>query len=440
MIISSSSCKKLIEIESPKNQLTSDKILLDSLTANSVMVSSYAKFDRYVIPLIGNYMSVYTDELINPNLADYSQSRLMATSNSNLFTWSYLYEIIYQSNDLIERLPENITLTPTLKRSLLGESQFMRALCYFYLLQLYQKVPLITSTSVSVNRTAVQASQEEIYGLILQDLRSAKENLNASYTGSGRVRANQYAARALLARVYLYRQQYEFAEVESTAVINSGLYSPLASLAEVFKAGSKESILQLWNQNGFIAEGASTIPSTAVSVPTYSINPELYSSFESADQRKASWIGLNTVIENGAPRQYPYLFKYKNRAASSSPEYLTLLRISEQYLIRSEARARQNKLTGTDGALIDLNTIRTRAGLPTISTTDPAEILKAIALENRHEFFGEFAFRFTTLKRTGEINAVMSALKPTWISSSAVLPIPQTELSANPILKQNPGY
>ena len=114
------------------------------------------------------------------------------------------------------------------------------------------------------------------------------------------------------------------------------------------------------------------------------------------------------------------------------------MRLSEQYLIRAEARAQQGDFIG---AKDDLNTIRHLAGLGDTTASTQQELLTAILQERRVEFFTEGGHRFFDLKRTYELDSALSALKPGWNSTDALLPFPESELLLNPNLNpQNPGY
>jgi hypothetical protein len=122
-----------------------------------------------------------------------------------------------------------------------------------------------------------------------------------------------------------------------------------------------------------------------------------------------------------------------------------VLRLAEQYLIRSEARAEQQNLTGPNGAIADLNTIRARAGLTSYSGgSDQASVLAAILHERQVEFFTEWGHRWLDLGRTGNLNAVMDSVElakgGSWNPDKELYPIPATELTLNPNLKQNIGY
>jgi hypothetical protein len=113
------------------------------------------------------------------------------------------------------------------------------------------------------------------------------------------------------------------------------------------------------------------------------------------------------------------------------------LRLSEQYLIRAEARAQQNKLSE---AAADLNLIRNRATLPNVTAATQSDLLTAIHNERRFEFFAESGHSFFDLKRTRTIDTVMLQAKSLWRTGSALFPIPQSEILLNPNLSQNPGY
>ena len=115
-----------------------------------------------------------------------------------------------------------------------------------------------------------------------------------------------------------------------------------------------------------------------------------------------------------------------------------MLRLSEMFLIRAEARANQNKISE---GVADINVVRQRAGLTALSTTmTQAALLSALEHERWVELFTEWADRWFNLKRLGKADAVLSLIKPKWQSFQKLYPVPQQELQANPNLVDNPGY
>jgi len=148
---------------------------------------------------------------------------------------------------------------------------------------------------------------------------------------------------------------------------------------------------------------------------------------------------LDQGISSTVSTAYKYKYATNPLAVTAGvTEYQVVLRLAEQYLIRAEARARIG--TNITGALSDMNVTRIRANLAPSTTINPTTLLTEIALENRKEFFAEQGLRWYTLKRTGQADAVLGALKPTWTAKAKLLPIPQAAIDANYNLTQNPGY
>ncbi len=118
-----------------------------------------------------------------------------------------------------------------------------------------------------------------------------------------------------------------------------------------------------------------------------------------------------------------------------------IFRLAEQYLIRAECRLRQNNL---EGATDDINIIRNRANLPSISSTNQEEMLEVILHERQVELFTEWGHRWLDLKRTSQVDAVMQTVAPvkgaSWERTDQLYPIPMQDILKNPNLTQNRGY
>ncbi|SMG15739.1 RagB/SusD family nutrient uptake outer membrane protein [Sphingobacterium psychroaquaticum] len=434
-------CSKLLEVESPRNHLTTDKVFSDSLSAVSALSNIYYTLANNVNNNYTKYISLYTDEYIYTALNhDFYSGRISVDNSTNANIWGYFYEVIYSCNDILERVNNAQELSERIKSQLINEAKFVRAFCYYHLYTLYENIPLILQTNVDENRLAVQADSAIIFNQILTDLIDAKNGLSADYPSGDRARANKWSASALLAQIYLYQHRWQEALDDANAVLNSGMYALTDYVDNVFLANSGETILQLWRLDGFISDATTLIPSSRITVPQYVVTGLLYSAFENGDLRQSSWLGENNATTGGVTQSYWFPYKYKNRSASNStPEYLVVLRASEQYLIRAEAKA---NLGDIQGAISDLNVIRTRAGLTELSDQlGKQDCLEAIYHERRVELFGEWAKRFIDLKRTGRLNTVMGEHKETWVDGeSERLPIPMLELTYNTNLIQNEGY
>ena len=432
------SCKKLVKVDVPKTELTAIQAFSNDQSAVAVISNIYGQFNTVIDGNITPRLGLYTDELLTTssdiNNLEYYNGFISVTNSGNLNLWRALYSVIYQSNALLENIEIAKQISTGVRNQLKGEAFFLRALAYFYLINIYGDIPLLTTTEVSVTSVSTRSSVSKIYTQIISDLISAKDLLSEFYPSENRVRANKWAAVALLARVYLFLGNWQMAESESTDLISSGIYGPFESLDNVFSKNSRETILQFWTRDGFTVEGTLFIPQNN-SIASYPITDNLLDSFETGDERKIYWIDSTIVNTN----VYYYPHKYKNRShfTGDEEEYLSILRLSEQYLIRAEARAEQSNI---QGGIADLNLIRKRAGLPDAIANDKQALLSLIKHERQIELFCEWGHRFFDLKRYGYINQLMSSLKTGWKLGSDLLPIPQYERLNNPNLTQNPGY
>lgn len=459
-VLSLDSCKKLVEIDSPTTSISGKNVYNNDGTAAAVLTGIYTKMSSASgitgseLTSVGCITGLSADELVlyngstNNQLIAYYKNSLTTVNVIDPF-WTGMYTKLFTVNSAIEGLAKSTSLTPSVKQYLLGESKFMRAFLYFYLVNLYGDVPLVLGTDYKVNNILPRATSTQVWKQIIEDLKDAAELSSSDYRdatlllkSNERVRPTKWAAIALLARCYLYTKDWKNAEIQATAVINNTDLYHLDSLNEVFKANSSEAIWQLQPVNaGFNTEDAKVyiIPPTGPNDfnPFYLSN-QLVNSFEPDDQRAKNWIDSLTL--QGTTYYFP--FKYKS-ATLNAPvtEYLTILRLSEQYLIRAEARANQQN---TSQATDDLNYIRLRAGLNPVKSNNIQDILSSIYHERQVELFTEWGHRWLDLKRTQTVNNVMIHVTPqkggSWNSNWQLYPIPQNDIILDGNISQNTGY
>uniref|UniRef100_F4C136 RagB/SusD domain-containing protein n=1 Tax=Sphingobacterium sp. (strain 21) TaxID=743722 RepID=F4C136_SPHS2 len=430
-------CSKLIDIDTPKNQLSADGAYADSAAVTALLANTYALLEKTVEPNLTRNLGLYADDLsftqTTTQQTEFWNSTVSPDNSSNLNIWKNLYAVIYQCNDLLTQI-EPSPISDSKKRSIKGQCFFLRALCYYFLVNLYQNVPLILHTNVNENRTINQSEPSEIYQAIISDLLEAKDHLKGE---DQNIYATIWAVSALLAKTAFNLKDWKTVIDETTFVINSGRYT-LESVSSVFHVDSKETVLQFWTQEGFITSATSLIPASATVVPSTLITDELYDVFDDNDLRKLQWIGTNVVTTNDEATSYHFPYKYKNRSMMDSHrECLVSIRLAEVYLLRAEAFLYLGEIAE---AMADLNRIRERAGLQVLNTTDPEEVFSLLEKECRKELFAEWGIRFISLKRTGRLDEVLGKAKPTWTPDAKNLPVPQNELMYNSNLKQNPGY
>jgi starch-binding outer membrane protein, SusD/RagB family len=439
-------CEDFLDVGTPKTEITSQAVFSNDASAAAAIRGIYSLMmsnSGFAKGELERFTGILSDELItyssNNEHQQFGQPALQPTNSIVLRTfWTEAYKYINNANFILEGLSKSNGLTSKLKDQIEGEALFVRAYCHFYLVNLFGHVPYVTTTDYNVNASIQQVEVTEAYEKIIEDLLKSRSLMveGFSYSNNERTQPNKGAATALLARVYLYQSDWPNAEALADELIgNSALYK-LVDLDKVFLPNSNESIWQLKP----VVPGSNTpqgqlfiLKNTpANTFGAVSLSGSFVASFDSDDARRASWIG---TYSNGSTFYFPFKYKYSNEDVLR--EYSMVFRLAEQYLIRAEARARQNKLTdGTN----DINAIRNRAGLSNVSPTTNDELLQSIELERKFELFTEGGHRWLDLKRTQRASAVLAPIKQDWQANDQLFPIPQAERSINPALSQNPGY
>jgi hypothetical protein len=474
-VIWDSGCKKFSEIKAPVTSVNEANVYATDATAISILTGLYMKMSTGTYYFTGSqgislYGGLLADEFTlykgisttDPKYYYYTNSLYSDASGTQGTLFWGIYNFIFTCNAAIEGLSNSSSLTPSVKQQLLGEAKFMRAFYYFYLVNLYGDVPLVLSTDWKDNVANARVPKDQVYSTIIQDLKDAKDLLSTDYldgalqkysTTTERVRPTEWAASALLARTYLYygnitgsAGNYTNAEAEASSVISNTALFDTVSLNNVFLKNSKEAIWQLqpinsqWNTEDARIFTLSTSPiGLNTNHPVY-LDSILVKKFDNTDKRKTNW--LKTYTDASGTYYFPY--KYKS-ATQNGPltEYLMVLRLAEQYLIRAEARA---QLGNISGAKDDLNIIRARAGLSGTSANDQASLLAVILNERQLELFSEWGHRWFDLKRTGKVDEVMTIVTPlksnggTWKSFQQWSPIPFDDIQRDPNLIQTSGY
>ena len=117
--------------------------------------------------------------------------------------WTLLYTEIGRTNTAITRAEGITTMAAALKDARVSEAKFLRALCYFYLVQHWGDVPMPLTEIVSPTKEATRVPSADVYKQIITDLLDAEAKLPVTATNYGRI--TKGAAQFLLARVYLTR-------------------------------------------------------------------------------------------------------------------------------------------------------------------------------------------------------------------------------------------
>jgi starch-binding outer membrane protein, SusD/RagB family len=443
-------CDDLLKTDSPKTEVLTSDVFSSDENASTAIVGMYSSMITSSAMLaIGYGCSLSADES-DPTDAgypftDFGANSLTSSDYGASNFWTGFYKTIYQANSIIENAAKSSGMSDSIKTQYVAQAKFVRALNFFYLVNMFGPVPLTVTTNVKTNASLGRSATDSVYAQIVSDLKDAETGLPVDYSNysNKRDRPNSSAASALLAKVYLYMGDYINAEEKATEVINNNLYEllPESQIGNVFLKDSKETLFainpQTTSGHYLTYEDYYYCYGSQYNSLTYVVTSSLADAFETGDARKTAWTG--SFVYDGST--YYYGAKYQDYAGTSDPlEYSVVLRLAEQYLIRAEARAQQNNIPG---AVADINVIRTRAGLTSFDVADMTQTicLSRIEQERRVELFLEYGNRWFDLKRTNRADAILGALKSdTWKATAVLYPIPLSEIEAVPQLTQNEGY
>lgn len=439
-------CESFVEINPPKNTLISETVFNDVATVESAFANIYYKMREQGL-VSGNFglsihMGSYSDELdyygTNISALQVYNHTISASNETVTNWWQQAYNLIYAANDILEGITNTSDLTEADQEKFKGQALFIRAYLHSFLVALYGDIPYITTTDYIENNAVSRMSVNSVYENLVNDLTSAINFLDDTDTTGERVIPNQSAAIALLARTYLYTEDWEKAEAMASMLINSRELE--SDITKVFLKESTETVWQFKPGGASIEntqEGQALII-TFVPTQGYALTDKLINAFEPEDLRYAHWVGSITSSDGLTTLHFAHKYKETINTTTLSLEYSIIFRLAEQYLIRAEARAHLGNISG---AQLDLNTIRNRAGLSNTTATSKDALLDAILKERQVELFTEHGHRWFDLKRTGLASEILQAVKTNWQETQILLPLPDTELLVNPNLKpQNLGY
>lgn len=444
VIILFTSCKKFLEVQ-PQLQVDQDQAIINAGTAatavnglfNLLAANSYYGSNFPALSYLSAGDIQWSGSQSDPN--EITKHLTSATNGYVQSAWTAIYKTISQANYIIDKVPtvNDPLLTTTLKNQYLGEAYFVRALAYFDLARGWGGVQLIlkATNNSSDNSGIPRSSLADTYAQVLKDLNAAETLVP---TALNRNRVSLRTVQALKARFYLYQKNWALAEQFATSVINDNAnYSLVAPYGAFFANNAvttNESVLELAyttsNTNG---HSNWWLPPALGGRREWSPNDALVALLNNP----AIGGNRNTLIAQTAPPGNLWYGKlYYRNPLGTDPAYV--IRVSELYLIRSEARAQQGNLTGTNSAQTDLNLVRVRAGLGVTTAATLNEILLALEKERQVEFPFE-ADRWFNLVRTDRAQAVLGLPD----KHLYLFPIPYNETLVDPQLaggNRNPGY
>lgn len=424
----------VLDVE-PQNSISAEEAFNTKDDIDKGILGAYASFQSlsYYGRTFGIFSDLAADNLSHPlnatatEYAEVDNNSILPENGSVDGIWSIAYDGINVANNVIDKVPTIEDMTEEERNEALAELYFIRALNHFNLLNYFGGVPIKVAPTVGVNNLdAPRNTEEEVYSQIINDLIFAVEYLPASGT---KIRASNAAAKALLAKVYLYKREYPLAITMASEVISDGGYTLPANYRDVFEDDeSDESIFEISFselERNRIAEY--NFPTSLNGRREVEPSQDLLDAYEANDERFEGSIAFEG--------DKAYAIKYDDLSLGTGN--FIVLRLADMYLIRAEAEASLPAPT-ISSVQADINEIRVRANLQPTSESSINQLLRIIEDERRIEFAFE-GQRWFDLVRTERAITVLPNVNST---NQMLFPIPTDEIQTNnsPGMIQNPGY
>lgn len=401
------------------------------------------------------------------NMSDFDQPWNSTNISRTDGAWTSMYQAIRNANLVIMNAAKATKATQKEIEQYIAEAKFVRAFCYYKMVRNWGALPLRTENNM-LESDVPRSSESDVYGLIISDLEYAQTYLPVSQEAAGR--ADQYAAKAMLAHVYLQLSRWSDARAKALEIINSKRYSliPVSNSNDFYKIFGPDVVIS--SEEIFYVKYNYDSPSYTARYRHYSNTPyynatgayakyvpdsttmKVIKEWDVKDLRKKFTL-YNCNIGFGTKT---VLFKkFIDPAAptiggtNDYPAY----RYPDILLFYAEADCRINNGPTADG-MEKLNMIHRRAYGYNPNSASPVDFkltdynkesfIDLVLQEGLYEQMDE-GKRFLELRRTGKLAEVVLKNRGKVVAESHLLfPIPGVEYNYNgaidPVKDQNPGY
>lgn len=461
------SCQRLLDKE-PQNRISLEATFQDYESAKVALTGAYSSLyamqyyngDRMLYPDVtgGNvkYSKISAVKL-------YDAYNFAASSDESEMngTYTYLYSVLNNLNNIIYYSPGIPNGTEANRNRLIADAMVLRALVHLDLLlmfaQPYNFTPDASHPGIAINLEPIliansiraRSTVAECYTAIENDLLKGVELLGKTQAIFSAGNTKNYVsinmAKALLARVYMHKGDWQKAYDYADEVIKTNSYALYNNAAYVnawTQKNTSEAIFEISGPGIFTGQSLGSYfdistANTTASPLQAAATTDLLNLYSETDVR-----GRNTLYASATIESTPYLFCKKYATNGVLATGIKVLRVSEMYLIRAEAAA---ELGNNTTALADLNTIVQRADTVAtpITISGKQELIDRIMLERRKELNYEGFALFDVSRRKQNLvrqDCVAIQCGLTYPSDLFVLPLPASTVLVNPLMKQNPGY
>lgn len=465
-VVTLTSCEKLLDKE-PTDKLSIADLFKDVSGAKTALAGAYSGLlseDYYQ-----KNMMVYPDLLggnikysktINTRLNDIYDVVQTPIESSLNATYISIYQQLNNVNNIIQYTP-TAAGSNTEKTKILAEAKCLRALLHFDALRIfaqpYNFSPNGSHAGIVINlkpqlfgdAAPVRSTVAQCYQAIIADLVESINTFDSNNTSIlvGGTKQNYFtkaSAQALLAKVYLYQNNWDLAYSTADELIKSNQYTLITNANYVAswtgRTPSTESIFEIAIENNFSGNGLGAYFDIAnLTYRQYAATTDVLNLYSNTDVRRNASM-FNSVAINST--NYLFTKKYASGGTFSTP--IKVLRLSDIYLIRAEAATEK---TNTDfvTANADLNLIRKRAdaSAATLNLTTKTDLINAILLERRKELAFEGNLLFDLNRKKQNIVRADCNAQTCNINSGdyrLVMPLPANTIISNNSISQNIGY
>ncbi|RYZ53161.1 MAG: RagB/SusD family nutrient uptake outer membrane protein [Sphingobacteriales bacterium] len=462
----------------------------------------WSGYENRAMDAIGDVMAgnEYTGGTDDPPFLNFS---IAATSNRIADTWQVFYKIGGWTSEYMKALEQKKAMggNASFIDPAIAECHFFRGTVYFFIGRIWGAAPIVTDpgdAALSGNFNIPRYFKQDVMRFALEELQKAEAGLPESDPVPGRL--TKYAAKGMMAKLYLYNKDYANAKIKAQEVIQSNKYSLFADYAGMFNSSANnnnvESIFAIQHQltgNPWGSanqknpdRGPSNLQTSEASMwELYTPSIDILKAYEFGDIRRKGSVmehgwsypawkptnanaAYNTFMAGG--------YKYdtiqpvgsggqKNSTRSNIAKYVVgpgstfggepvlgmnsgintmVLRYADILLIYAEATLGTNASTSETSALAAFNLVRARAHLAALPSITLNDILK----ERRVEFAFEGDYWFD-IQRQGyaKAKAIIEAQNrgtadsPSYVTfseSKMYLPIPAGEILQDPALALEP--
>ncbi|MEL6304740.1 MAG: RagB/SusD family nutrient uptake outer membrane protein [Bacteroidota bacterium] len=451
LVLAMSSCENRLELL-PEDDIAEEIVFSSEVTALGAVVGIYNRSQQDdVLNGTLQFMTEWQSDNVafEGTFSTFEQVSVYATlaTNTSIFgIWDDNYETIGAANLVIDNVPlvADEDFTDAERTQAIAEARFMRALVYFNIstvfgqpLQVAQgrsnlSVPLVTTSETGIELP--RATLGEVLDFVEAELLAVIPLL----ADGTRIKANPGAARALLARLYLYQERWDEAASMANMVISDPFYTLASDYTFYDSPDNAEHVFTLVNNEvdgqdtnqGFsnisnpVPEGRGDVPFTQDLLDAYAEEAGDLRFLE-LNQEGPGAISPNAVFTNKFPDGV--------NLTDDAP----VMRITEMFLTRAEANLRAGTSVG-DTPVNDINKLRSRAGLSDLGAVDLDIILnerrKELAFEGQRRM--DLLRNGLNLRRPGQPQEAASAPG----QNLTIFPIPQQVRDLSPFVEQNPGY